>query len=610
MEEDRIQRTAYLLAVRRGLVDSESITASFTSGASLKPFVDSGVLDPVSADRLWAEASLILPEEKEGEEGGNLLGLYPLRHTDRYQPELYLGDGGMGRVFRAYDTLLKRRVALKFFRTSLPQEVKVFEREAQSQARIDHPHVARIFEAGELEGFPFLSMQFIHGPTLAKASPDLSRDDRIEMVRQACLGIHAAHRLGIVHRDLKPGNIMLEKDDQGDWKAFVMDFGLARDLSDPAMLPSTTVMGTPAFMAPEQVLGPAVLVGPHTDVYALGVTLFQLITGELPFPGNNHAVIFRKLVEEDAPPLRFFDSEIPVDLEAIVQKCMEKDILRRYDSALDLAEDLQRFLEGVPVVARPLPRWRRWRRKYRRNTLAFSAIGLALILGLGWMAFAWRSRGEVAAMQGRITAQSQDLTRALSELEGLRQAQNAERLKAEALQFQVAQARTPLQREAAEKLLQESRQREQALAAQVALAQQRPVPLNPAPKPESPATDIPATRPVPDRTSPTSNPEPESPIFFPPQMVWHAPVNYPSRALAAPNNKFRTMDVSVLLQVQLDAQGQVQDVQVGSGVEGPWGYNEAAIAAIRSSTFAPAQRGGHPVPGTLQVNVTFPKARR
>lgn len=600
MDEERIQRTAFRLAVRRGLLDSDVVTAAIKSGNSLSSWVEAGLLDPVNAHRLEAEAALASPVE--GEEGETqLLGLFPLKNTERYQPELYLGDGGMGRVFRVYDTLLKRRVALKFFRTSLPAEAKVFQREAASQARIDHPNVARIFEAGELEGFPFLCMQFIQGPTLAAAALDLDLKARVEMVRQACLGIHAAHKLGIVHRDLKPGNIMLEQDETKEWKAFVMDFGLARDLSEPGMLPSTTIMGTPAFMAPEQVMGPAVLVGPHTDVYALGVTLYQLACGQLPFRGDNHALVMRRLVDEEALPLHFLDPAIPRELEAIVQRCMEKDIFRRYDSALDLAEDLGRFLEGEPVKARPHSPWRRWERKLRRNSLATLAAGAFLVVGVGWMFYARRSRSEVEAMQGRITAQGEDLSRTRAELERLREAQMAERARTATLQQQVALARTPVERKEAEEKLKESRAREQALAAKVAEVEQRPV--NPPVKVDPPAEAAPATTPVQPRV------EPEPAVLVPPQMVRQAPMNYPPRALSNPGNPFRSQDVVVLLQVQVDAQGLVQDVRVESGIAGPWGYNEAAVAAIRASTFSPAQRGGQPVAGSLPVTVRFKKVR-
>jgi TonB family protein len=363
-------------------------------------------------------------------------------------------------------------------------------------------------------------------------------------------------------------------------------------------------MGTPAFMAPEQVLGPAVLVGPHTDVYALGVTLYQLACGQLPFRGDNHALVFRKLVDEEALPLHFMDPTIPVELEAIVQRCMEKDIFRRYDSALDLAEDLRRFLDGEPVTARPHSFWRRSEKKFRRNSVAYAAAGLALLLGTGWVYYARQSSSQAAAMQVRLAAQDEDLVRARAELGHLREAQLAERTRTEALQKQVAEARTPVERREAEEQLKESQAREQALAARVAKAEQRPLTANPLVKAEPPppeATQQPAAV--------QARAEPEPAALIPPQMVRQAPMNYPYRALNSPGNQLRNQDVKVLLQVQVDAQGQVQDVRVETGVPGPWGYNEAAVTAVRASTFAPAQRGGQPVAGSLPVTVMFKKVR-
>jgi predicted Ser/Thr protein kinase len=242
MDSARIQRTAVRLAVRRGLLEGDAAAPQLQDEETLATLVDAGRLDAESARCLEAEAELLAEGAVESEDPEALLGLFPLRGTDRYRPELYLGDGGMGRVFLAFDTLLKRRVALKFFRTSLPREARVFRREAQSQARIDHPHVAKVFEAGELEGIPFLCMQYIHGPSLARAAPELSLEERVELVRQACLGVYAGHRLGIVHRDLKPGNIFITS--EGDPK--VGDFGLARTVDAGETLTRTgAIIGTP-----------------------------------------------------------------------------------------------------------------------------------------------------------------------------------------------------------------------------------------------------------------------------------------------------------------------------------------------------------------------------
>lgn len=607
MDEDRIQRTALRLAYRRGLVVEDPTTAAVTSSRALDACLETGLLDLESANRLRAEAEALVEGTDDAEEVP-ALGLFPVRDQSRYRPELFLGDGGMGRVFLAHDQLLNRRVALKFFRTSLPREVQIFRREAQSQARIDHPHVAKVFEAGELEGIPYLSMQYIQGPTLARAVEQLSLRERVELVRQASLGVHAGHRLGIVHRDVKPGNIMLERDPQGVWQAYVMDFGLARDLSDPEALPSTTVMGTPAFMAPEQIQGPAVLVGPHTDVYALGVTLYQMGTGRLPFPGANHAEVFRKVVELDPPSIRALDPTFPRDLESIIQRCMEKDVLRRYDSAQDLAEDLERFLSGVPVMARPVGVWHRWGRWLKRNPWAAAASLAVILLGGGWAGYALRNRARLAALGRSMDSQREALAVATAQLSQLRQDQAAERDRATRLQALVAQAQSPKEREEVEAQLKASRLRELELAQRVQQAERRLPDHPPGASPErAPEESKRPAAPVDVPARPAPRVEPEVPAPTPPRLLTQGLVPYPRQARINPNNPNLSRTVEVLVQVQVDAHGKVQDVAVLQGV--PGGYDEAAKQAMRASTFAPATQGGQPVAGSLQVKVGFPKVR-
>ncbi len=620
-----VRKSAYLLAFNRGLLGG----GAPAEGEDLRPFVRRGVLDLDTLALLEREAEILItgryPEfgDQQTALAGVPLpaqvppgGLFPWQDWSRYRPEAYLGEGGMGWVFRARDLKLQRAVALKFFRSGLPEASQAFLREARSQARIDHPHVAKVFEAGEQEGVSFLSMQYVHGPTLLKAASGLDLRDRVDVMRQAALGVHAAHRLGIVHRDLKPGNIMLEWDAQGTVHAYVMDFGLARDLSD---MPTgmTRVMGTPSYMSPEQVEGPSVLIGPHTDIYALGVTLYELLAERLPFESSSAAEMMRRIVHEDPPPLRKVNPDLPQELEAVVQRCMEKDVLRRYDSAQDLADELQRFLEGQPVMARPLGPWSRALRRMRRNPYPYASAAGAVLLALGWGAYALASRSRERDLDRRVAAKEADLERLLKEVDGLRSEREAERVRAGKLAEQMAQATTLKAREAAEAELKASQARERNLTAQIEALSRRS-PALAAGRPADPPPDRPAPAPAPPAPVPEARPEPaangapprprgevEEGAAAPPQLLRQARPQYPLRARTNPQNPYRSKAVSVLLRVAVDAAGRPAEVAVLQGVPGPWGYDEAAVEALKASTFLPATKDGRAVPGALEVRVNF-----
>ena len=628
-----VRKAALDLALERGLVGDDPASSS---AGDLKDFARRGVIDLETMKLLEREAELLMtgryPEYGDQPTaitpGGpealltHRLGLYPWKDWSRFRPEVFLGEGGMGRVFRVQDIRLKRRVALKFFRAAMDNVAKVFLREAQSQARIDHPNVAKVFEAGEQEGIPFLSMQFIQGPTLSEAAPSLDLREKVDLMRQAALGVHAAHRLGIVHRDLKPGNIMLEREEQGKWKAYVMDFGLARDLAD-APTGMTAIMGTPAYMSPEQIEGPSVLVGPHSDIYALGVTLFGLLTGRLPFSGSNQAEIFRRILDEDPPPLRKIDPTLPKELEGIIQHCMERDVLRRYDSALDLAEDLERYLAGQPVHASPAGPWDRARKRVRRNPLPILSLVSVLLLSGGWLAYALATRSKERAMVLQVEAQNENLNRVLSELEHLKGRQAEERKRSEDLLRLVTQAPTQAARQQAQELLLASQTREKELSRQVEETRQRipsqplvetkarpstvnipsdrapnePSVKNPDPKAEGPAVD----------QTVRNQPAAEDPAYIPPKVLRLASGRYPGRALSDVSNPYRRQEVSIHLNVQVDLNGQPEKATVVRGIPGSFGYNEEAIEVVFRSTFEPAQRSGKPVPGSIDIQVKFTK---
>lgn len=612
-----LRQAALALALERGLA-GDSLDPE--APASFEGLVRSGALDREDAELLLTEAGILLsgrfPEFNEldtavaGTAAGLLPGvggLYPWRDLSRYRPEVYLGEGGMGRVFRVHDSRLNRKVALKFFRAHASLGSGAFLREVQAQARIDHPNVARIFEAGEQEGIPYLSVQVVRGPTLAQAAGRLSLREKVDILRQAALGVQAAHALGIVHRDLKPGNIMLEDDPQGGLRALVVDFGLARDLAE-APGRTTTVMGTPTYMSPEQIEGPQVLVGPHSDIYALGVTLFEVLAGVPPFSGATQAELLVAILGSDPPPLRALDPSLPKDLEAVVQHCLERDVLQRYDSARELAADLERFLAGVPVSVKPVGSLARLARRVRRNPVPLASAAAILALGLGWGGYAAASRARERALGLRMEAQVADLARIRGDYQRLRAEQDVERARSMEFQRRMAEAATASERSDAGLRLAASQARERELAQQVEAAE-RKVRADAAPRPvEAAPAAAPKEPPEPARPA-AASPVPD-PTYIPPQLVRLAPARFPRRFQGTAQNPWRNQELSVRVQVQVDAQGRLEKAAVAEGVAGPWGYNEAALQAVTDSAFAPAQRGGKAVAGSLEVRVRFvPPAR-
>ena len=302
-----------------------------------------------------------------------------LTDWSRYQVERLLGTGGMGTVYKAFDPTLGRYVALKFLHRNDDDHTQRFLREARAQARIAHPHVCQVHEVGEVEGRPYIAMQFIDGRSLGELCDELTVETKVRLIRDVARAVHAAHRNGLIHRDLKPGNILLVRDESGELHPFVVDFGLAQEQDETALSRTGMISGTPAYISPEQAQGKPL--DRRTDVYSLGVVLYELLAGFPPFKGSNLARILVQLVQEDAKPLRQYDPAIPEDLETLVAKCLEKDPARRYDSARDLAEDLDRFLEGDTILARPAG-WGYRARKRLRKHKALAMVSAAAVLAL------------------------------------------------------------------------------------------------------------------------------------------------------------------------------------------------------------------------------------
>jgi hypothetical protein len=297
-----------------------------------------------------------------------------------------LGHGGMGVVYQATQEALKRPVALKMIRADRPvdpSQLGRFRVEAETVARLRHPHVVQIYEVGESGGVPYFSLELLEGGTLAErlAGAPMSPQPAAELAVTLARTMAAVHRVGIVHRDLKPSNVLF--DAAGTPK--VTDFGLAKRLEvEEGQTLSGQVMGTPSYMAREQALGQTSQIGPPADIYALGAILYEMLTGRPPFRGpSSMETLGQVIFDEPVPPSRL-QPRVPRDLETIGLKCLAKSPARRYATADDLADDLERFLAGRPIRARRTPVWERaakWARR-RPTAAALTAIGLIAAIGL------------------------------------------------------------------------------------------------------------------------------------------------------------------------------------------------------------------------------------
>ena len=296
-----------------------------------------------------------------------------------------LGQGGMGVVYKARQKAANRLVALKIIRpdrmssmTEVTQRRMVdrFKAEAHAAARLQHDNLVTVYDVGEIDGCHYFSMQYVEGGCLSDQISECSLDSvqAAKFLEPVCRAVHAAHEKGILHRDIKPANILVENE---TLRPRIADFGLAKlQNEDQELTRSGEAMGTPSYMPPEQ-FGDAASATSRSDIYSIGATLYHLLSGRPPFKAATSMATMRQVLNVEPVALRELNPEVDQDVETIVMKCLEKEPDRRFQTALEVADELKRFINGEPILSRPLSRPERCWRWCRRNPIVSSMIGLA-----------------------------------------------------------------------------------------------------------------------------------------------------------------------------------------------------------------------------------------
>lgn len=275
--------------------------------------------------------------------------------ADRYQIIEELGKGGMGRVYKVMDKEVNAKVALKLIKPEIAADENTIERfrnELKTARDVSHKNVCRMYDLNREEGSYYITMEYVTGEDLKsfiRRSKQLAIGTAVSIAKQVCEGLAEAHRLGIIHRDLKPSNIMIDR----DGNVRIMDFGIARSLREKSITGAGVMIGTPEYMSPEQVEGKEV--DQRSDIYSLGVILYELVTGRVPFEGDTGLSVAVKHKTEEPKDPREFNAQISDDLSRLILKCLEKDKAKRYQSAGDVRSELTNIEEGMPTTQQVIP---------------------------------------------------------------------------------------------------------------------------------------------------------------------------------------------------------------------------------------------------------------
>ena len=307
--------------------------------------------------------------------------------ASRYEIIELLGRGGMGNVYRVVDTKINEEIALKFLNPAIADEkmIERFKNELKLARKISHKNICRMYDLGDVEGSPYITMEYVTGEDLRgmiKMTGQLSVGRAISIAKQVCEGLAEAHRLGVVHRDLKPRNIMIDK----EGNARIMDFGIARSIKVKGITRAGSIVGTPEYMSPEQVKGEKV--DQRSDIYSLGIILFEMVTGQVPFEGDTSLSIALKHEKEIPPDPREFNAQISKDLSHVILKCLEKDKDRRFQGARELFSDLSKIEEEIPTKEKVLSRRIKTQvLKKRIRSVLPAVLFVCVVLALSYILF-------------------------------------------------------------------------------------------------------------------------------------------------------------------------------------------------------------------------------